>query len=71
MAAKKPAKKNITSVKEVKKDLPGKAIMYYGLLTKGFTCPSCNRTLIKGIIYEHDGGSYCTRSCIPAPEVVV
>jgi len=71
MAAKKPAKKNITSVKEVKKDLPGKAVMYYGLLTKGFTCPSCNRTLIKGIIYEHDGGSYCTRSCIPAPEVVV
>ena len=70
MAAKKPAKRNIANVKEVKKDLPGKAVMYYGLLTKGFTCPSCNRTLIKGIIYEHDGGSYCTRSCIPAPEVV-
>lgn len=70
MAAKKPAKKNITSVKEVKKDLPGKAVMYYGVPGKGFTCPSCNRTLIKGIIYEHEGGSYCTRGCIPVPEVV-
>lgn len=70
MAAKKPAKKNITSVKEVKKDLPGKAIMYHGLLTKGFTCPTCNRTLIKGIIYEHNSESYCTRGCIPVPEVV-
>jgi hypothetical protein len=70
MASKKPAKKNITSIKEVKKDLPGKAIMYYGVPGRGFTCPSCNKTLIKGIIYEHAGGSYCTRGCIPAPEVV-
>lgn len=70
MAGKKPAKRNVTTVKEVKKELLGKAVMYYGLLTKGFTCPSCNRTLIKGIIYEHNGGSYCTRTCIPAAEVV-
>jgi hypothetical protein len=70
MAGKKPAKRNVTTVKEVKKELPGKAVMYYGLLTEGFTCPSCNRTLIKGIIYEHEGESYCTRSCIPTPEVV-
>ena len=71
MAAKKPAKKNITTVKEAKKELPGKAIMYYGVPGKGFTCPTCDRTLIKGIIYEHNSSSYCTRGCIPAPEVVV
>ena len=70
MAGKKPAKKNITSIKEVKKDLPGKAIMYYGVAQRGFTCPTCNKNLIKGIIYEHTSGSYCTRGCIPAPEVV-
>ena len=68
MAGKKPAKKNITNTPEKKKELPGKAVMYYGLLTKGFVCPSCERTLIKGIIYEHNGSSFCTRSCIPRPE---
>jgi hypothetical protein len=71
MAAKKPAKKNITSVKEVKKELPGKAIMYFGVPERAFVCPSCNKTLIKGIIYEHNSSSYCTRGCIPAPEAVV
>jgi hypothetical protein len=70
MAGKKPAKRNVTNTKEAKVELLGKAVMYYGLLTEGFTCPSCNRTLIKGIIYEHNGGSYCTRSCIPKPEVI-
>jgi hypothetical protein len=65
MATKKPAKRNVSNTQEKKIELPGKAVMYYGLLTKGFTCPSCNRTLMKGIIYEHNNSSYCTRSCIP------
>jgi hypothetical protein len=51
MAAKKPAKKNVANTQEKKKELPGKAIMYYGVPGKGFTCPSCSRTLIKGILY--------------------
>lgn len=71
MAAKKPAKKNITTIKEVKKDLPGKAVMYFGVPERPFLCPTCDRTLIKGIIYEHNSSSYCTRRCIPAQEVVV
>jgi hypothetical protein len=71
MAAKKPAKKNITTIKEVKKDLPGKAVMYFGVPERPFLCPTCDRTLIKGIIYEHNSSSYCTRGCIPAQEVVV
>jgi hypothetical protein len=70
MAAKKPAKRNITNVKEVKKELPGKAIMYFGVSERPFICGVCNRSLVKGIVYEHEGESYCTRSCIPNPEVV-
>lgn len=69
MAGKKPAKVNSSTKKEVV-TLPGKAVYYMGLMTEGFTCPSCKRNLIKGIIYEHEGGSYCTRGCIPKPEKV-
>jgi hypothetical protein len=71
MAGKKPAKRNITNVKEVKKELPGKAIMYYGVPEKPFTCPSCNRSLVKGILYEDGANMYCCRGCIPAKEVAV
>jgi hypothetical protein len=39
-----------------------------GLMTEGFTCPVCKRNLIKGIIYEHEGSSYCKRGCIPKLE---
>ena len=71
MEAKKQAKKNITTIKAVKKDVPGKAVMYFGVPERPFLCPTCDRTLIKGIIYEHNSSSYCTRGCIPAQEVVV
>ncbi len=69
MAGKKPAKVNSSNKKEVV-ILPGKAVYYMGLMTEGFTCPVCKRNLIKGIIYEHEGSSYCTRSCIPKQEKV-
>jgi hypothetical protein len=63
MAAKKPNKVNSgTSTKQIEQ--PGKAIMYIGYKTDGFTCPTCNRNLIKGIIYEHNSETYCSRSCI-------
>lgn len=71
MAGKKPAKRNITNIKEVKKELPGKAVMYYGSLANEFVCPTCSKTLNKGIIYEHNSSAYCCRTCIPAPEMVV
>lgn len=66
MAGKKPAKRNVSNVKEAKVELPGKAVYYIGS-SKGvmFTCPACKRSLTKGIIYEHQGSSYCKRGCIP------
>jgi hypothetical protein len=69
MAGKKPAKKNITNTPEKKKELPGKAVMYYGSKTALFTCPTCNKSMVKGILWEHNSQSYCTRSCIPKPEL--
>jgi len=68
MAGKKPAKRNVTTTKEVKKELPGKAIMYYGVPDKPFVCPSCKRSLVKGIVYEDNSSMYCCRTCIPAKE---
>ncbi len=70
MAGKKPAKRNITNVKEVKKELPGKAIMYYGVADKPFVCPACNKSLVKGIVYEDSSSMYCCRGCIPDKELV-
>ncbi len=68
MAGKKPAKRNITTVKEVKKELPGKAIMYYGVAERPFICPSCSKNVVKGIVYEDNSSMYCCRGCIPAKE---
>jgi hypothetical protein len=70
MASKKPAKVNSGTQKEKVKVLPGKAVKYFSLV-KGlnpFVCPTCDRNLFKGIIYEHESNMYCKRSCIPAIE---
>lgn len=69
MAGKKPAKVNSSN----KKDsvvLPGKAIKYMGSESKQFECPTCKRTLVKGILYEHNNEMFCTRGCIPKEETV-
>jgi hypothetical protein len=72
MAGKKPAKKNISnSQKEIKIELPGKAIKYMGMKGVNFTCPTCNRSLVKGIIWEHEGSAYCQRGCIPKKQELV
>lgn len=72
MAGKKPAKRNVSSPpKEVAKQLPGKAALYYGSDSAPFKCPTCNRLLIKGIIWEEGSFAYCTRTCIPKAEVLV
>lgn len=71
MAGKKPAKRNVSNAKEVKKELPGKAVYYMGSKgSAGFTCPTCSRSLVKGIIYEMPEASYCCRGCIPKPQEV-
>jgi hypothetical protein len=70
MASKKPAKVNSGTQKEKVKVLPGKAVKYFSLV-KGvnpFVCPTCDRNLFKGIIYEHENNMYCKRSCIPVIE---
>lgn len=69
MAGKKPAKRNVSNAKEIKIELPGKAIYYFGMKGTGFSCPICKRSLMKGIIWEHKNGLYCTRKCIPKEEV--
>ena len=69
MAAKKPAKKNITNTIVKEKVQPGKAVQYFGSKTATpFVCPTCSKTLIKGIIFEESTISYCSRTCIPQPQ---
>ncbi len=69
MAAKKPAKKNITNTVVKEAVLPGKAVKYFGSKnSKPFICPTCAKQLIKGIIYEENNSSYCSRICIPKPQ---
>lgn len=69
MAAKKPAKKNITNTVVKEKVQAGKAVQYFGSKTAmPFVCPVCSKTLIKGIIFEESTISYCSRTCIPKPQ---
>lgn len=70
MAPKKPAKRNVSNAQEKKVELPGKAVLYYGTPGKEFQCPTCNRKLIKGMIYEEGTAQYCCRGCIPKKEVI-
>jgi len=70
MASKKPAKVNAGTQKEKVKVVPGKAVKYFSTV-KGanpFVCPTCNRNLFKGIIYEHENKLFCKRTCIPTTE---
>lgn len=69
MASKKPAKPIAGQSRDESKFLPGKAIKYMG--AKGrepFVCPTCNRSLTKGIIYEVGANMFCKRTCIPKAE---
>jgi hypothetical protein len=71
MAGKKPAKVNSSNKKE-KVEMPGKAVRYMGSKdSQAFSCPTCKRELIKGIIYEHKSSAYCTRGCIPKEQEMV
>ena len=74
MAGKKPAKVNSATQKEKVTVQPGKAVKYLSLV-KGanpfvcpIVCPTGNRNIFKGILYEHDGKTYCKRTCIPKVE---
>ena len=65
MAGKKPAKPMAGQSKDMSKSLPGKAVMYFGSkYAEKFVCPKCKRSLVKGIIYEENNSSFCSRTCI-------
>jgi hypothetical protein len=66
MAGKKPAKKNVsnTPVATLKVEQPGKPVLYVGLKGVSFVCPTCNRKLQRGIVYEHNNEKFCSRNCI-------
>lgn len=68
MASKKPAKPIAGQNRDKGPQLPGKAVMYNSPVKSGamFECPTCHRTLSKGIIYEVNSKFYCKRICIPA-----
>lgn len=70
MAAKKPAKPMAGQSNDTNKKLPGKAVMYFGSKNaQAFVCPTCNRSLTKGIVYEESNSMFCTRTCIPKVSV--
>jgi len=72
MAKNKPAKRNVTNTIVKKIEVPGKAIKISGVLGSFVECPTCKRQIKKGIMYEHtDKNIYCTKNCIPKPEIVV
>jgi len=62
MAGKKPAK--VASYQKVANTLIGSAVLYFGIGDRRFACPSCNRTLSKGIVYEKDKTQACSRRCL-------
>ena len=68
MASKKPAKPIAGQSRDTSKLLPGKAVMYMAPTKNAalFECPTCSRTLAKGIVYEENNIFYCRRGCIPA-----
>lgn len=71
MAGKKPAKRNITNnQKEIKVELPGKALKYIGTKDTPFVCPTCSKSLVRGIIWEDSASAYCSRVCIPKKQEV-
>lgn len=66
MASKKPAKPIAGQSRDKGPQLPGKAIKYYGAANAApFVCPTCNRELTKGIVYEVGSEMFCKRNCIP------
>lgn len=67
MAGKKPAKPIAGQNREKGPQLPGTPVKYIAPSKNGalFMCPTCNRTVARGIIYLHDNAFYCKRGCIP------
>lgn len=62
----KPSKnQRVSADRPVKKELPGKAVMYQGLCGVHTNCPTCGKKVSKAIMWEDNSVLYCTRGCIP------
>ena len=59
---KKPAKMAIDT--KAQKVLLGKPVKYIGILGTAFSCPICSREVIRGILYEDNSMTFCSRGCV-------
>lgn len=64
MAGNKSGKSNNPLLNAKPIEEPGKPVLYIGLLGKKFTCPTCERSLSRGIIFENLDKRYCSKRCI-------
>jgi len=67
----KPSKnQRVVADRIIKKDLPGKAVMYVGIYGTSASCPTCNKSVTRAIMWEDGSKMYCSRVCIPKKEEV-
>lgn len=65
----KPSKnQRVSADRPVKKDLPGKAILYIGAYGTSKQCPTCGKSVSRAIMWEDGSDMYCSRVCIPKKE---
>ena len=63
--AKKPAKRNVTNTQvPVAKKNEGEPVLFIGLTPKAkATCPSCKKSVGKGMMRLYSNELYCSKSC--------
>lgn len=61
--SKKPAKTPTDFINK-KVEVPGKSVRYIGIGGKVFSCPSCDRSFSRGMVFEFKDNMYCSRRCI-------
>jgi len=67
----KPSKnQRVVADKVIKKDLPGKAVLYVGSYGTSKDCPACKTSVTRAIMWEDGNEMYCSRGCIPKKEEV-
>lgn len=62
----KPSKnQRVAADRVVKKELPGKAVLYVGSYGTSSDCPTCGKSVTRAIMWEENSTMYCSRVCIP------
>jgi hypothetical protein len=64
MAGMKPGKSNNPLANPKQAEALGKPVKFVGTAGTQFACPECNRSLKRGMIYEHAGRLACSKNCI-------